>query len=1270
MKKTVTTVLMLLTVALLVQAVGFAWLSDNGLSSPINITSNVHKTYFAGGDGSATDPYVIATPAQLYYFAWLQYLGYFNLDEKGDDGKIDSTFYFVLGNDIDMHAVDDEGNALNYVLPPIGTTDNPFIGNFDGCGYTVSNATVENKYSSLIEPPDETTEENFGGVEIIGFFGMVGALPADADKYDDEIKTANEVKNLVLKNLTVRTQTEKSLIGLVAGYVNGLVDGVGVVGGTVNIENGVEALSYTANISDFSLIGYCEEGFKDSMYFMDVMLSEPTSSGDPYIVIPDMSDGGEGNGWGGSVAMKDILTWLKDMNDNGSPSYDYVTARTDKVMLDGTHHTIPSSIETTGVDAATVENFGSFVFADFTAGSDYNFMGGSTRVKECKYEYSGTTEATYVITDGTNYIGRSGTNIVNVTSADAAEKWFVKVEDGGSAIYTVIGSDVYYLTMENGRPALTADVTPDAPPLWDNTGDGLSFDSQKLKFVDEAWQVERKLYYISNGTATDSNHLTVDGTSIDNVDNRGNAVAWELDISSGTTTISTVVENQNGTRTTYYLGASGSGLTLTTTPTTWTYSSSNRRFSVRSGNRTYYLRYNSGWTTTTSSRYATQITLTEAEVADEGGADARVESEGTAEGITCTVTEFIESLDENYYYENGVKQPTNNTVPGFTYFPLTSDVTLTYDDNDRVTGRSYAVSGNNTGYIVSSRYGDLEKGESDQYGNIRISRYDATQYLEDPETHYTITYKSGGVQPLTNSTTEANAASYGLQKYMNSRNTFLTSLKDNTDDYVSCYGLHFMRASVTKSNVVTIDAWLRGELVEDYQVPLNCIDFHLYERGYINFYAGSYYTLETIHNNSCFSIYEIKREGKEITDILEISRIFAVLDENDNIDTSKPYLYTYTTYTTAANGTVTKNEVGLEDIPTSEDLPLNERYQEVFDCAWITDSASSLGSAWDDDRLYYFEVPVNDGEYAIGSTYNKTGAYLLYLDLAANAQIIERTQEYEEITEADKVGTFPKGVELLEEAGEGESYDTSDINPQDSAFASIGGSTSGEITFEREDDTVTHSATGGTTATHIGIDATLENASGKMSLPISSETVIRRWTYRDTNITTGATTVTVITEFTETEGGATKVEYTKKVIKTVVNQDGTTTVTENESDRTSTKPKPENEGEPETALKGGAELLKLSFAYGVAESLDVTYEESLGVTYEFIPAAQDENGNPTAATYLVTVDNQSGEAVEIRATLTTAGAGSDITFIIVAGEKSTTLVKTTDVQSITVSAQS
>ena len=81
-----------------------------------------------------------------------------------------------------------------------------------------------------------------------------------------------------------------------------------------------------------------------------------------------------------------------------------------------------------------------------------------------------------------------------------------------------------------------------------------------------------------------------------------------------------------------------------------------------------------------------------------------------------------------------------------------------------------------------------------------------------------------------------------------------------------------MDAPILKSNVTKITATIRKRNTvtqqletitkPNYQVPTNCIDFNLYDKGFINFFAGSYYT-QGDGNDSFFSIYEIVRDNDD-----------------------------------------------------------------------------------------------------------------------------------------------------------------------------------------------------------------------------------------------------------------------------------------------------------------------------------------------------------------------------------------------------------------------
>ena len=196
----------------------------------------------------------------------------------------------------------------------------------------------------------------------------------------------------------------------------------------------------------------------------------------------------------------------------------------------------------------------------------------------------------------------------------------------------------------------------------------------------------------------------------------------------------------------------------------------------------------------------------------------------------------------------------------------------------------------------------------------------------------------------------------------------------------SVYGLHFMNALISKDYLVTADyVNLFGqEYTDGYELPEDSIDFNVIERGTINFFAGEYFT----NNTAFFSLHQVFRyksgdpevlagtkKVNDIKDIKEIAEVYkhATLGDQTN------YIFKFSDNTYLnADGTYT----GVRTLdPAYSATP-------AFKTSWITAPGSAITS--EGNRLFYFEIPCNPGEYCLGSVSGETGAYLVYLDIATN----------------------------------------------------------------------------------------------------------------------------------------------------------------------------------------------------------------------------------------------------------------------------------------------
>lgn len=310
-------IVILLSVATAVGTYTYAWLSA-GQPVAFDAEGSAVAGYFYSGTGTKDDPYTLTNAKHVYNLAWLQYLGVFN-NEKDENGNV-IQFYFEIHENLAALTGSDTIDMKTYqngdwqVIPPIGTTEYPFIGVFDGNGYTISNAVIANEIGAdaITQYPPSVGQE-VHNAEVIGFFGVIGEYNGTGVVSEDQLKVLG-VSNLKLNNVTIQTSTEESLAGLLAGFVNGNLTNVLISSGTITAGSGVSAFQTTftdgfvlnpnSALSGYSLIG---DYNTTKINWLGGPLDGPTS------------DSGTNSGFGGSIDMLTLAKRVTYMFGAGTP---------------------------------------------------------------------------------------------------------------------------------------------------------------------------------------------------------------------------------------------------------------------------------------------------------------------------------------------------------------------------------------------------------------------------------------------------------------------------------------------------------------------------------------------------------------------------------------------------------------------------------------------------------------------------------------------------------------------------------------------------------------------------------------------------------------------------------------------------------------------------------------------------------------------------------------------------------------------------------------
>lgn len=1172
-----------------------AFMSDS--DSPIE--GSVTDKYYDRGTGTQQDPYIIKLPRHLYNLAWLQYLGFYN---KSDGTTDDHQFYFKLEANIDMSAMG--------AIPPIGTETNPFVGNFDGDGYVVSNVTISNSFSDYKYHPSVMNDDQGVGTwnnsdhlqpHVLGFFGIVG-YPG-GNKPTTYSSQVNEFKNTALTGVNVKTVLTDSLVGVASGLVfdttptdtNMALKNVVVDNSKITLPNTATTAysgtsSYTTNVSDYTLVGYTNTK-------RDSVKASKTAYGINMDTNVTYSAAEEGNvaGWGGSIDMKEMYTNLdtiwntfsKQGRSGGTiPAIQYPASKEVFYDKDGvldesktiesnmTAHRVPRTegglfpagnnnryhsyynYEHRDSDEKQTASYG-FIIEEQT-GNEEDFM-CLTGNKEVTIDDAQSLTTHYYDTfygrkiyrniNGTNYYLKvNGTNDVTSTDQESeASLWIFE----NNTFYTSINDTQYFLN-RSGTTTVNIGTASNTTWNYDSTRQGYYTTYNNTNYYLNCTTTDWNLGYLvpAHVLLSDGNNHYIthpdgetNGNAGSSTDPSNSATWW---IKEGNYYKSASSSTARYLRSNY---SSNIGNNTTSTQNMYVSNSTTRAFTLT--NNYLNTSYTAGtWTTRTHYVYAYYNGTTWRETVATGNQNPPTNR------TQITVTNVAESLvgdgATNIVLSNPSANPSyiaktrNETVDAkvevnHTFFPLRQEET-----------KPGVPAATNTGYVVSGA-----NYWGDPYGDIRVSRYSRSSYLSGYSTTdglttiYTIN-SSGTTETITSSNKSQ------FKKYDAAKTSMETVLAGES----FIYGLHFMNADIHYggSNPVVVEkAIINGKTYSDYELPTDCVDFSLKEKGFINFFAGAYYS----GNNCFFSLHEVFRSGSTIDAVKEIVEIYE--DPSDTSDV-KSYVYKYSDGKYSLPFTHQNGEkVKLDGQPYPGNSEQNSKPSAYSKLAFATSRIKN--HSLNENYAYYFEIPMHEGEYCLGSVPGYNGAYLMYLDIAANASKVNRTTMYQKFAVTTTTYDYPAGVSLgslSETYAAGVKAITADIDESDSACMLIKVSATGVFEMDRNVNDVALARAQAANAPPIYAtdDMVVHEKGSAQELTIqpltTSNEIIKQMTYYDYMVISDSTIVTTVID-RSTDGGSTFVrsyikqetyggtDFTKAPTSTYIYDENASDATNNEN---------------------------------------------------------------------------------------------------------------------------
>lgn len=1074
---------------------------DNRINWKPSITGSSAAAYFAYGDGSQDHPYGIKTPRHLYNLAWLQYLGQFN----GNNKK--APVYFEIDKkvrDVDMSTIG--------AIPPIGTVEHPFIGVFNGNGKTIKNLNISNAYGDFKSTPYSVNSGNYSNKpqNIIGMFGVVGdssqKTNPNVSVYDFYLENPviNSKKGEALAGVVAGYVNAKVYsIGVISPKMS-----FSTSTSCLGSKSGLTGKTFDT-VSDYSLVGFCEDNYKSTI---SSSVTKMTKSSTKNLMVPPgvtSSGSGDDHGWGGSIDMYSLYNRLTTQKGKSTPIQYVTKINASDSQVSSMANVQINSWQNVSVDPYPDFVYPKYEQNSY---DDPNFYFGFNQYEKKDVNDKQTTSIAYINSPyskdinvieltgkATRYI-ENGKTIHLDSSQDASKKEksislfyekkgdtnvYLKVSlSNGSPVmgttddsklaslmyltkstindpdYTISvnlnGSDYFMNTITDTEGNITGiefeTASSKSPTKWfynltynafSPRSDPSSFFSIDSSFTTWGLQSTGFSYQLKDARGYNFTNTPKDSTSFISAEKDSEISNWFL--VDGKVYLIEKDEKENNAG--YLIYDSNKGLKIGAKISTkpFTYLRDNNKVYIYfiKDNALHFPKYN----------------------------------ETSKKWVDYTISNAFDTKAPTVDQIKAALTNTNNKVTVFTYTPSKGVPFLfgSSDDSsssDMTVNSEFETPDTFIPLQVDSNYNTLEKntgylvGGTDYYrdyaGDIRVSRYEqkddtrniSNSFNQDSKTLTTVyTINPDGTTVNSNGSPDTFSS---FSKYTSAKEQMEEVLKQDN----GLYGLHFMNGEIGKrrdGTYVSIpSAKINENSYSDYQVPDDCIDFSLQEEGIINFFGGTYYDA----NNCFFSLYKVERYADN--QISSLKKIKAIYSADKGIywpgETTTVKVNTNPSYSFAdQNESKIKIHFDGEDVPTWK---IKGSQSTVNDCPGekVFDVDNQLGLHTDSDgkvlgfeknnAVYYFEIPVPAGEYALGSVNDSlaNGAYLMYLDLRINAKVnptVNRTIISEYMTHTLNTYTTFLGVNII-------SAGTSDKDNFNSYCITIKSGATGDVTFSMD----------------------------------------------------------------------------------------------------------------------------------------------------------------------------------------------------------------------------